>query len=579
MEQFTILCVDDEITVLDSIRQELKSVFNKKYQIEVAQSGEEGLELLKDLLNESVIIPVIISDQLMPGMKGDEFLTQVNRIDPSIKKILLTGQASIQSISNAINKANLYRFLQKPWHAEDLKITIEEAIKSYVTTFDLNQRLLIFNQLNKLGQVMLNEIEPFELLKKVFALLTDYLGEVTLKFFLIENGNLSAGFTNKFFEGRPPYESFGIEEAKSQIPMQMLEEIIKKPRAIIEKIPYNLEPWKYDSYIQEKKPKAIACLPLYKTQQVSGILILENFENPQFFDAHKTDFLLMFAQLLTSALDNTLLYKYLEQKVQERTQTIEAQKREILDSIRYARRIQKAILPKNFILQKWFSDSAILYLPKDIVSGDFFWFAEENDDFFVAVADCTGHGVPGAFMSVLGINALNSIVKQKKIMEPGEILAQLHSEIINSLNQEAPSSEIQDGMDIALIKITPAKKKLTYASANRPILLLQNGEIFEWQPDKICIGHAQEGESQRIYQTQKQDIAPGDRIFLFTDGYTDQFGGSKEKRITKKGFFEYLKQSNSLTLKSQVDFLKQKFLDWKGDLEQTDDVLVLGLQF
>jgi serine phosphatase RsbU (regulator of sigma subunit) len=361
--------------------------------------------------------------------------------------------------------------------------------------------------------------------------------------------------------------------------MKMLEEILKAPRAIIEKMPHRIEYWKYDSYIQEKKMKAIACLPLYKTQQISGLLILENFENPQFFDAHKTDFLLMFTQLLTSALDNSLLYKYLERKVQERTQTIEEQKRQILDSIRYARRIQKAILPKNLILENWFPHSAILYLPKDIVSGDFFWFTEEGGDLFVAVADCTGHGVPGAFMSVLGVNALNSIVKQRKIMEPGEILAELHAEIVNSLHQEASGAEVQDGMDIALIRIMPTKKTLMYASANRPILRLQNGEISEWQPDKVPIGRVQEGESKRMYQTRRQDVAPGDRIFLFTDGYPDQFGGPQEKRLQKRSLFQYLQESSLLPMKNQVDFLKQKFLAWKGEVEQTDDVLVLGLEF
>ncbi|MCS6905319.1 MAG: SpoIIE family protein phosphatase [Bacteroidia bacterium] len=580
MEQFTILCVDDEITILNSIREELKTVLDKKYQIEIAQSGEEGLEVLKDLLNEGNIIPVVISDQLMPGMKGDEFLTHVNHIDPNIKKILLTGQASVESIGNAINKANLYRFLQKPWHTEDLKITIEEAVKSYITNYDLNQRLLIFKQLNELGHIMLNEIEPYEMIRKVFTVINEYWGNLTIKFLIIENRYFTIGFFNEFLQGIPAYRPItDLELLEAHIPMKMFEKIMSFPQPIIEKSPHRNEQWKDDTYLEQKKPKAIACFPLYKNQQISGLLILEHYENTNFFDIHKVDFLKAFIQQFTSALDNALLYKYLEQKVKERTQTIEEQKREILDSIKYARRIQKAILPQAHSLQKWFPQSAILYLPKDIVSGDFYWFAEEEGNLFIAVADCTGHGVPGAFMSVLGINTLNLIVKQRKVLEPSQILGELHQEIVNSLHQEVPEAEIQDGMDIALLQIKPDKKTVIYASANRPILLFRNNEIIEWHPDKLAIGHIRAGEKTRTFHSHLQQLLPKDRLFLFTDGYVDQLGGPQEKRLKKRGLFEYLEETNSVPLAKQIEQLNQKFLNWKGQQPQTDDVLILAIEF
>ncbi len=259
----------------------------------------------------------------------------------------------------------------------------------------------------------------------------------------------------------------------------------------------------------------------------------------------------------------------------EQREKIQLQNKEIMDSIFYAKRIQNAILPQIDYLDSFFSEFFVLFKPRNIVSGDFYWATHKNNQLFIAAADCTGHGVPGAFMSMFGISFLNRIVKEKSITDPGEILNNLRTNIIRSLKQRGIANESRDGMDMSLISIDRHSGHLKFAGANNPLYLLRNEKIKIIKGDKMPIGIY---ERMDPFKTRKIDLQQNDICYIFSDGYPDQFGGRKNSKFKYKNFRELLKESSVVTLKEQKDILEEVLDTWQGDNEQVDDILVMGLK-
>jgi ligand-binding sensor domain-containing protein/serine phosphatase RsbU (regulator of sigma subunit) len=260
---------------------------------------------------------------------------------------------------------------------------------------------------------------------------------------------------------------------------------------------------------------------------------------------------------------------------------IETKNRDITDSIQYAKNIQEAILPQLDAIAQEFPESFVLYMPKDIVSGDFYWFAKRKNKRFIATADCTGHGVPGAFMSIIGNTILNEIVSEKEILEPGEILNELHAGIKNALRQSNAEGERRDGMDIALCSLEGDSPILEYAGANRPLWIFRGGKADAMEvvkPNKSPIGGL-ETEAQRRFTNNRVELRKGDLIYLSTDGYADQFGGKAGKKMMVKNFQKLLSEILHLPLSDQKEILRKHFIEWKGDQDQVDDVLVIGFRF
>ncbi len=251
-------------------------------------------------------------------------------------------------------------------------------------------------------------------------------------------------------------------------------------------------------------------------------------------------------------------------------------KKEIQDSINYAKKIQESMLPEVNILAKHFPKGGFgLYLPKDVVSGDFYWFNELNDTVYFAAADCTGHGVPGAFMSMIGIDKLNSFI-DKKVEHLPQILSLLNISIKRSLKQKKDSYSSKDGMDIAICSLNTKTKVLNYAGANRPLWILRNKEIIENKPTKASIaGYVEDYQEYVGHTIQMYD---DDLIYLFSDGFADQFGGPNKKKYMSKLLKKTLIDIHQMSMPDQEIKLNKIFNDWKGDLGQVDDILVLGFK-
>jgi serine phosphatase RsbU (regulator of sigma subunit)/streptogramin lyase len=269
----------------------------------------------------------------------------------------------------------------------------------------------------------------------------------------------------------------------------------------------------------------------------------------------------------------------LEQKVEERTaevvqksMIIEEKNRDITASIRYAERIQRAMLPR----EDTFEETFVLFLPKDIVSGDFYWMYDDGDTQFLAAVDCTGHGVPGAFMSIIGHNSLNKVVREYGIIHPAAILDQLNVEVIKSILQSQEKG-INDGMDLALIALNRKKFTLEYAGAYNPLYVVRNGEVIVYKGDRFPIGISTL-EQKKTFTNVSVDIKAGDMVYMCSDGYADQFGSSEVKKFKSVNVKRILSEIWSLPVHEQKERLEKEIMDWKGELPQVDDIMFIGIK-
>jgi len=264
---------------------------------------------------------------------------------------------------------------------------------------------------------------------------------------------------------------------------------------------------------------------------------------------------------------------------------IEEKNKDITDSINYAERIQRAILPEPEKISSALPESFIFFRPKDIVSGDFYWYAEINQEnqnrpvILIAAADCTGHGVPGAFMSMVNTSLLNEAVRAKKITLPGKILDDVRQGIIRALRQKGEAFEQKDGMDIGLVRLDmngETSLKAHFAGANNSMYLIRGNnpsELEEIDPDSMPVAIS---DRKNDFTDNELTLQKGDIFYLFTDGYADQFGGPKGKKFKYSQFKQLLLSIREKPMNEQKEILEKTFLEWKGELEQIDDVLVIG---
>jgi len=265
------------------------------------------------------------------------------------------------------------------------------------------------------------------------------------------------------------------------------------------------------------------------------------------------------------------------QKLEHQNAEIEEKTNDILDSIKYAKRIQNTILPSEDKLKMIFDhDHFVLYKPKDIVSGDFYWAARFDNKSIFSAIDCTGHGVPGAFVSIVGFNGLNRTVNEFKLRQPAAILDKLTELVVDTFSQSDTSkTNIKDGMDIAICALDNSTLKLEYAGANNPLVLIRGLEVIETRADKQPIG---EFDNRVPFKNHEIQLQSGDCVYIFSDGYADQFGGPKGKKLKYKTLKDLLIEINHLDMKAQLKRMDEAFMEWKGEYEQLDDVCLIGLR-
>ena len=262
--------------------------------------------------------------------------------------------------------------------------------------------------------------------------------------------------------------------------------------------------------------------------------------------------------------------------LEEKNKLITKQKQDITDSIMYASKIQSAVLPPDEIFKGYFKDYFILYLPKDIVSGDFYWITEYEGKIIFAAADCTGHGVPGAFMSMLGTAFLNEIVSKYKGLHPSDILNELRLNIIKSLHQKDDTQERKDGMDISLTMVNFQNYSAEYAGAYNPLIICRNKDLIEYKADRQPVGIYK--KTMEPFTNHVIQLQPNDSLYSFSDGYVDQFGSDNKKKFMIKNLKELLLKIQKHDMNTQRRLLYDNYITWKGEVEQIDDVLLFGIK-
>ena len=257
--------------------------------------------------------------------------------------------------------------------------------------------------------------------------------------------------------------------------------------------------------------------------------------------------------------------------------TILEQKKEITDSINYAYRIQKAILPPDHYIRECLPDNFIFYRPKDVVSGDFYFVEKHGNEVIFSAVDCTGHGVPGAMMSVIGYNLLSQAVKINHMTKPSDILTFLDEGVTETLRQTFGESGVNDGMDIAICSLNIEKMVLQYSGAYNTLVYISDSKLFEIKADKFPIGVNYDGLADN-YSNHEIQLKKGDLLYMYSDGYADQFGGEKGKKFKYKPLKELLLSVKDETMQNQKAIIEKTFIDWKREQEQVDDVLIMGVR-
>lgn len=262
------------------------------------------------------------------------------------------------------------------------------------------------------------------------------------------------------------------------------------------------------------------------------------------------------------------------------TETIsryQAKDHEISESLRYASYIQQAILPSPHLINRLIPENFIFYKPRDVISGDFYYVTTKNEKLIVGVGDCTGHGVPGALMSILGITFLNEIIAHGNFTSAGSILNQMREHVMDALCQTGEENERKDGIDMALCIVDPKTHMMSFAGAFNPVYIIRDRTLVEIAGDMMPVGIG--AEEELCFTTHHYELNHHDAIYLFTDGFVDQFGGPENKKFKYRPFRDLLREVSSLPMKDQRMAIERAFNDWKGNHNQLDDVLVFGFRY
>jgi len=316
--------------------------------------------------------------------------------------------------------------------------------------------------------------------------------------------------------------------------------------------------------------KIVVLPPIWKTYWAYGLYILLILAIVYSFVRNRT-------KKLQRANDDLRTKQLAALEIAKQREELALKNKNITDSINYAKRIQEAMLPSEYLFRKLLPDSFIFYIPKDIVSGDFYWVTEKENKIFISAVDCTGHGVPGAFMSIIGFDLLRNITKERGVENPAQILNLVNLGISETFSKHVNESALRDGMDVSLLVIDRNNKVLEYSGAFNPLYIARDNKVIEVKGNRFAVGKM-EGNEDNKFDNHIIPYRDNDMVYIFSDGYVDQFGGPLGKKFKFRRFRHLLLTINSLPLMKQKSFLEENFDSWKGQLEQVDDILVIGIR-
>lgn len=434
----------------------------------------------------------------------------------------------------------------------------------------------------KASQTLSGEVVLSSLLEKMMQIVIENAGAERGVLLSHEKGKLFIQAEGVIGKKTTILDNIPLSEVDT-VPISVVNYVARtQNHLVIENAPEN-NTYNTDTYIKKHRPTSILSFPIISGGELKGILYLENNLIIGAFTPDRLEILNILSSQINISMENAVLYENLEEKVKERTEEllqakeiIEKKSQDITSSINYAKRIQVALLPNTSNIEQAFEDSFILFKPRDIVSGDFYWFSEVNNKIIITAIDCTGHGVPGAFMSLIGNELLHEIVDYREITEPHQILNQLHVSLENMLRSD--QADIKDGMDMALCVIDKETNILSFAGAKNPLLMIQNDELQEIKADKMPIGGRWGKEDSRNFSKQDFELKGTTHFYIFSDGYPDQFGGEEGRKFMKKRFKNIILENYHRPMAEQKQILDDAMMAWMRNHKQLDDILVIGFR-
>lgn len=573
MPDVTIKLQDGDGRLATYVVKNRKEVVINNYHEDISKLDNVNPGVLAGEMPESIIyMPIISNDKLIGLISVQSF----ERNAYSNYDIDLIRNLSVYA-AIALKNAKTYRgieekVIERTKEIQKEKQNVENAHKNTKLIGELGQKLIsslhldnviddVYEMMNRLMDAEYFGLNIFD--PKTKALTCKYSIEKGVKkeaisFDLNDPENLAVWVINN-------KESLFLKNMEKDVP-----ELFNKP---------------LDSYlIRGEMPSCGIFIPLINNGEILGVLTTQSFKKNAYTE-YQFNLLNSTSSYFIIALENARRFESMERIVESRTkevirqkEIIEEKNKRITDSIKYAKRIQEAILPTQKSILKYRKTSFVLFKPKDIVSGDFYWMEESSEKIIFAVVDCTGHGVPGAFMSIIGYNGLYQIVHEKGITKPSEILNRLNELVLNILRQTEDSDSISDGMDISICCFDKRKQILEFAGAFNPLYLVRKGELIQYKGDKFSVGSAKRMKT-KAFRNHSIEIQQEDRIYIFSDGYADQFGGMNNKKFKYQNFREVLLQNALKPMTEQRNLLDEVIEEWKGEEDQVDDICVIGVSF
>lgn len=572
------------------VRQALQERFDQEstltYSVEITDNAAEGLAIIRSLHQGRLPVALILAQDPLPDLALPDFFRQAEAIDSEIRKIIvLTRQPEARQLAEMADLAHFDGFLLEPETYAELPQRIARSVDRYRVSLDQQRRVQLYSNLHRSAERLLDQLHSIALSENLLHEVLRITGAQVATLITYDYRNQSSIFRGTWQLNRFHFHPLELTDFENELPIYLLSLVLENKEAIAWGNACDEELGLADHYAHVHQVKSIYGAPLMSGKTMLGILILEQRNHYDYFTSEYLDLLRMFCQLAASALENSLLYLSMEQQVSERAQRmmeqraqIEQNDRTIRESLTLARRIQDSLMPETETLQEYFPDSFVLYQPKYGVSGDFYWFASVQKKQVLVCGDCTGRGVPGAFLSFIAINALNKIIKEYRIIDPARVLTEIDVEIKRVIHRKQSSTGEQLDANVNLMVAVIDRKYMTleYAGAGQSLYAARGSHVQRLRGDRHPVGGYDDYASS--FSQQRFDLQAGDRVYLLTDGVQVQFGGPDGKKFLPKRLRTALAELQDQPMRMQLVHLVRQISQWKGSQEQTDDMTVLGVE-
>lgn len=549
-EKLLVVTVGEEDALHEEFAQTVLSQLGDAIDVEHFADATTAIAFLKKAQKTGKRLGSVVVEAQLNGKTGDEFLVEAEGLFPEAFKFLIGNDIPADVLRNAINNTRLVRVLEVPLPAEALKTSLLERIEDQANRNKLETSNHVLRTLHDTIQELAAVIQSDKLAKLVLTnalwvteaergtLLQEEMGTLRIR------GALDA-------EKKEQKKLNELLDEQASLPAvnDELERLAKVMKA-------------------KKRPEYQLVVPVKKRNEHIATLVLENPRSFRGFTEGQQELLDLLASQAAVSLDNARLYHELQEKNES-----------TLDSIRYARRIIQALLPKPEEITHVFPESFVYLRPLHIVGGDFAWYTTHGDRRFLASIDCTGHGVPGSLMSVIGSSFIRQIIDEFGVQDPEVVLEYLNLRVTETLHQDDSDQNAgKDGMDLALVCIDDASNTLLYAGAKQPLYRVRKGKVSVFAPTKLSIGGNDSLVEDISFNAEQIPLESGDAFYMFSDGVVDQFGGPNNKRYGSKRLQQFLADLSDLPLPDQREAYHKELEAWMDQEPQVDDIMLIGFR-